>query len=455
MFSNPRLVGLTVFIMFVIFTFLGISTFFRHDDWLILGNAINFLPQDWSLLWDNRLYFSPTRLDVWFFRPFFKLGVWGVYQVFKLNHSYWIVFQFLIFVLTVFLGAACFKKPTKDSKKSDWFAMLSLVFLCSYFANVVWIGEGMMNIPQLFLLILSLFLFLRGRKLDCFLSLICYVFSLGFKESAVFFPLFLSAVDLNQPTKRVSKVGLGSFYGVMSIYLIWRLGFIPLNPGYRPQLTIQSFIRPLCYFAATLVIPWLAFLANGSRLSLQIIKRKSSWFLMCGFFLLSISPHLGHPFFSPGWLLLPGFFSVWVLIWMLDDRYLNALPIIKTSLICLGISVVPIFWQSYQLSWFAWAKSQKAIHEYLKNFSDESISFIEIESCPDPSRPNVTFERVIGGTESLEHLWRIYHPKPVTFRVIPCSGASANATPSERSSPLIKWNFPDATFHPEMINTKD
>ncbi|NBT59960.1 hypothetical protein EBT16_14385, partial [bacterium] len=329
--SHRLSIALLIFVLALFFYLIGINTFFRHDDWLILGNSITFLPKDWTFLWDNRLYFSPTRLDTWFFRPFFKLGVWGGYQIFGLNHTCWILFQYGLFVSAVLIGGISFRSFDGGSKKSVWFTVLSLVSLSYYFANIAWIGEGMMNIPQLFLLSLSLYLFLKPLKTTGLLSLFCYLLSLGFKESAVFFPVFLGAVDpsaFNQKSKRLS---LGWFYGVMVVYLVWRIGFVPLNPGYRPILNFVSIARPLVFFTGLLAIPFIALAANGYRVAFKTKSEIKTALLICVFLGLLVVPHLGHPFFSPGWLLLPGFLSVWSLIFLVDSKKIEGLPLLRTA----------------------------------------------------------------------------------------------------------------------------
>lgn len=438
MVFQRNLVVLTATTLLIVFYLVGTNTFFRHDDWLILGNAINFLPHDWGFLWDNRLYYSPTRLDTWFFRPFFKLSVWAGYQLFGLNHIAWILFQYTLFVATVFLGALCFKLLDNQPTRAVWFSILSLTSLSTYFANIVWIGEGMMNLPQLFLLALSFFLLLLNRKTTLFFSVICYVLSLGFKESAVFFPVFVTATAQSLRPQKYSKAAIWCLNGIMVLYLIWRLGFVPLNPGYRPHLNWNSTVRPIFFFLGLLLVPISVLFLNGYRISLKIREEKLTFILLLTFLGLLILPHLGHPFFSPGWLLLPGFFSMWGVIFLANKKCFHSLSFLKISLLCLSFSLAPIAWQAYQLNWFKWAKSQKLIHDYLRDYSGENTSMIEIETCPDTERPQVTFERVIGAADNLEHLWRIYHPNAMAFHLIPCSGVQSNAQ--------IWWKFPEVMF---------
>src|SRR4051794_20483659 len=69
--------------------------FFRHDDWLILGNSVAHLPRDWSFAWRPTLFFHGREGD-WFFRPFFKLGVYAFYQAFGFHYRAWLCALLLV-----------------------------------------------------------------------------------------------------------------------------------------------------------------------------------------------------------------------------------------------------------------------------------------------------------------------------------------------------------------------
>lgn len=433
-------------LLFLVFYWLGSISFFRHDDWIMLGNAISFLPKNWSFLWESRLYFSPTHLDVWFFRPLFKASIWTGFQLFGMNHTYWVLFQFLSLLGAIGWGALAFKKVDSNSSRAYWFTCLSLLNVSTYFASVVWVGEGMMNIPQVVLLSAALFNYLKATRVGFLISVGCYLVSLGYKESSAFFPLLLFGVAYYKNWVSAQKLKLSIFFGIMGCYLIWRLGFVPINPGYQPQISWSFLFKPLIFFLVFLSIPATALVFSGLRFGQGFSIPFSKIMPLLFFLLLLVLPHLGHPFFSPGWLLLPGFFSIWVLIFLIKPSLFQSVSLIKTAILCGVISVIPVIWQCHQIRWLEWSQSQKAIHSYLKNFSDPTVTQIEIESCPPPHQEQITFERVVGASDNMEHLWQLYHSTPMKFVFIPCSPEKQTYAMPSKGSARILWKFPNVQF---------
>ncbi|NBX83132.1 hypothetical protein EBQ90_08600 [bacterium] len=432
-------------LMLLVFYWLGSISFFRHDDWIMLGNAISFLPKDWSFLWESRLYFSPTHLDVWFFRPLFKASIWTGFQLFGMNHTYWVLFQFLSWLIAIGWGALAFKNLDSSNGRAYWFTCLALCNVSAYFASVVWVGEGMMNIPQVVLLSAALFCFLKATPMSFLISVVCYLISLGYKESSVFFPLLLFGVDYYKNRLSSQKLKLSIFFGVMGCYLVWRLGFVPINPGYQPQVSWTFLFKPFIFFLLFLSIPAAALAFSGLRFSHGFSRPSPKIIPLLLFLLLLVLPHLGHPFFSPGWLLLPGFFSIWVLVFLVEPSLFKSVSLVRTGILCGVISLLPVIWQCHQIRWLEWSQSQKAIHAYIKNFSDPTVSQIEIEICPVPHQEHITFERVVGASENMEHLWLLYHSTPMKFVFISCSPENQTPTPPKGTAKIL-WKFPDVQF---------
>lgn len=431
------------FLFTLLYLLLSPLLYFRHDDWLMLGNAVTILPRDWGFLWKTSWYTSPSHEEVWFFRPFFKLAIWGSFQVFKFNHFCWIMTHWLLI-----LGALLFAMKSLDNiavgnSRSKLLAILFLTSLSLHFGNVVWVGEGMMNSPQLFLLSLSVYLFTKDTIFFRGLSLVTYVLALGFKESSAFLPLFLLALALaNNQLKQKWKTLLPHFL-CMIIYLIIRLGFLPFNPGYKPHFTFQTLLKPSLYFIVFLATPLLVVLFSAREQSLSSWKMGLKRFIPFTFYLgLLIAPHLGHPFFSPGWLLLPGFFTLWAFCVSLDESVLNKIPLKRVALVVFGLSFLPVAWQTHELGWLKWGISQKKVHTFIKNLPEDEAKEIFIETCLDPHHPQATFERVVGAAENLQHLWNLHHSTPVDFTLIPCTEGDQRFKP-QQGQILAKWHFPN------------
>lgn len=161
---------------------------------------------------------------------------------------------------------------------------------------------------------------------------------------------------------------------------------------------------------------------------------------------LLVAPHLGHSFFSPGWLLLPGFFTIWVLVFCLDVQLLKDLSLRRWALVVFFLSGLPVFYQVYRIRWLEWKESQQGVHEYLKNLPD-STTGIYIETCSDPRSPEITFQRVVGAQENLEHMWSLHHSIPVTIRLLPC-GRGGELSKLPAGSVVARWSFP--TFNERL-----
>jgi len=435
-------INLPLFATSVIFFFyLAVSPFvyFRHDDWLILGNAVLVLPQNIRFLWEPYLFMSPSTKEIWFFRPFFKGIVWLCYSLFQYKIFFWILIHLTFILGSVFFG----EKTLRNLKGSAYFTNLFfLFFVCSialHFANIVWVGEGMMNAPQVFLLSLTLFLFFSHSLFSQWLSVLPYLLALGFKESSAFLPLFLFPIAWSEGQLKKKRFLLALHFLLFFLFLIFRLGFLPFNPGYKPSFTLNHFFQPIILFCICIFTPLMIFFFRIHRYQ-KCSKRNLATLLTFVPFLASIlAPHLGHPFFSPGWILLPGFFSLWILCYCFPSPQLNKRSLLLHTLLLLFISTSLVMFQAWKLEWFSWAVPQKKMHEIIRTANADSISQIEIKNCINPLKPEITFQRVIGAKENLEFMWALHHSSPVQIRFVPCDNVESQ---SEGKLTLF-WQFPN------------
>jgi len=420
--------------------------YFRHDDWLMLGNAVTILPRDWAFLWKPTWFTSPQHEEVWFFRPLFKYIIWVGYQLFSFNSVLWTLTHWGFLVSGTLLGGKTLQSLAGESKFSELFITIVLCSLSIHFASVVWVGEGMMNTPQIFLLMLASYLFSKNSVWSSVFSVLVYFLALGFKESSVFLPLFLLAIAYSLRLVRQKKYLLMAHFGLMISFLIFRLGLLPFNPGYKPHLSWDTLVKPLFYFGCLLLLPVLALVLSHPRIKFFNNRFLMRLCLFLPFLGLLVAPHLGHSFFSPGWLLLPGFFTIWVLVFCLDVQLLKDLSLRRWALVVFFLSALPVFYQVYRIRWLEWKESQQGVHEYLKNLPD-STTGIYIETCSDPRNPEITFQRVVGAQENLEHMWNLHHSIPVTIRLLPC-GRGGELSKLPAGSVVAKWSFP--TFNERL-----
>ncbi|NBX76590.1 MAG: hypothetical protein EBQ92_08550 [Proteobacteria bacterium] len=432
-------------LIFMTLFYFALSPFiyFRHDDWLMLGNAVSILPRDWAFLWKPTWFTSPQHEEVWFFRPLFKYIIWVGYQLFSFNSFLWTLTHWLFLVSGTLLGGKTLTLLIGDSKPSELFVTLVLCSVGIHFASVVWVGEGMMNTPQIFLLMLATYFFAKSSVWSSLASVLIYSLALGFKESSAFLPMFLLAIAYSLNLCQRKKPLLIAHFGLMISYLIFRLGILPFNPGYKPHLTWTNLIKPLLFFGCFLFLPAISLILSHPRLHLLNNSFLKRLVLFVPFLGLLVAPHLGHSFFSPGWLLLPGFFSLWVLVFCLEPQKLKALSVPKWALFVLVLSALPVLYQVKRIRWLEWKDSQKGVHQYLRELPD-STTGIYIETCTDPSFPEVTFQRVVGAQENLEHIWNLNHSSPVTIRLLPC-GRRLNLAQLPIGSVMAKWEFPNFT----------
>ncbi|MEZ4749797.1 MAG: hypothetical protein R3B54_03975 [Bdellovibrionota bacterium] len=252
--------------------------YFRHDDWLILGNAVHHFALDWTSAFHPTLFYVNEEI-VWFFRPVFKALVYVFYRLLGFNYYLWLAVLYACFVASVALGCAAVSKLTRSTYWGLFSFVLLLASLHAHFGSLFWMGEGMMNCPQLFLLAANLFLFSLAREkyfyLNQALAYLCFVLALGIKESSVFHAGFLGLIVLlDSGFEKKRKLGLLVLYGLSgAVYLYFRLVVVPVNPYYVPKTHFWPFAKALLTLLGALALP-LLILVSCSGEDLQPIGKR-------------------------------------------------------------------------------------------------------------------------------------------------------------------------------------
>lgn len=450
--STQLRVGLWVLCLVSLFYLTAVFplAYFRHDDWLILGNAVHHFALDWKSAFHPTLFYVNEEV-VWFFRPLFKALVYVFYRLLGFHYYLWLAVLYVFFVVSVALGCAGISKLTRSTYWGLFTFVLLLASLHAHFGSLFWMGEGMMNCPQLFLLSVNLYLFSLSREkhfyLNQALAYVCFVLALGIKESSVFHSAFIGLLVLLETDfapKR--KYGLLLLYGLSgAIYLYFRLFVVPVNPYYVPKTHVASFAKALFTLLAALALPLCipGFLQwRRSRADWLAYKKAilSLWpyFL---FVLVTLLPYLGHPFFSPGWLLLPSAYLVFSL-GLLGNR-IEELPIRWRSLVLLTLvlSAVPVGLRVVQLKWWDWKQGQMAMQSFIEAAPAEKIDKLVVYDCVDASTPQLAFDRVIGFEAGLHHLWGIYHGADIPIQIRECDRFREKYAGKKRDM-ILFWKFP-------------
>lgn len=428
--------------------------FFRHDDWLILGNSILVLPKSWSFAWHATLLYKNQEV-VWFFRPFFKIIVFAFYQVFGLNYYLWLTATLLMSLGMLAAGAWSLKLLGFNSERVNRFVLFFVATIPFHFGSLAWMGEGIMNIPVGFLLMLNVALFVKAlqttqRVFWNLLALLCFVLALGFKESAVFQPFFLFLLFLCDSTAKKELLGrrirLWLPHAILGgAYLIFRLCKVPWNPSYAPHFTLSTIFRPLVLLLGSLSIPtilWLGLARPRWKDILESLKEKWPMFL---FFIPSLLPYLGHGFFSPGWLFLPGIYLAWIFAWFAPSSPLEREPQFNKKFgiaLCI-LSLLPIVHLLRDLGWWQWKEGQTKVVQLVESAPPEHFKYWVILDCPNPEYPKANLERVLGFEAGFYNLWLLKQNYPIAVRIEACD--QLEAYKKRTDSLLMRWEFPNLT----------
>jgi hypothetical protein len=423
--------------------------FFRHDDWWILGNSVRYLPEDWGFLWKPMLYFGERPL-VWFFRPGFKGLVYVFFNVFGFTYALWMATLLALYVATLWMGNAIVVRITGSTRSGFWFIAAMAGSWLIHFGSLAWMGEGMMNVPQAFLLMLSTYAFVRAAKKNawCVLSVAAFVLALGFKESSLFQPVFFAAMVCAEPSfRRVSwkkRIGLLAPFAVLGgVYLLVRLGYMPVSPSYRPEYTVVKIARSAAFALGPVMLPfalWGLYLrARGRAVFREYIGELSARLFYVPFVLVSISVYLGHDFFSPGWFLVVGTFTVLALACTQVPAKISNGSMLRFAGVLFLLSVGPIAYRLQCVGWWQWHRAQLEVFNAIAEAPADTTR-VFVRPCENPDYPGVVFGRVVANEEAVRQIWYLTHGRPVQVQFLYCD----SKTPSVHGQWLLDWKFPES-----------
>jgi hypothetical protein len=418
--------------------------YFRHDDWWILGNVVRYLPTDPGFLWRPTLYLNGVE-STWFFRPGFKAVVFGLYQAFGFGFAGWGVSLLVPFLLSLWLGFLTLSYNPQTKGKALWF-VIAVVFSASiHFGSLAWVGEGAMNVPQLFLLSFSTYGFARSKKTGWYLlSLFSFAISLLFKESSVFHLLFLSAFGWSQKIpRRTLFFRLLPFSLLAGVYLVARLWFMPIHQGYFAELSPVGMLRSVLLLTVPLVLPvavWGLYLWWNDRRALRnYAKGLRGLGIFLPYLLVSISVYVGHDFFSPGWYLVLGYFFILALGLLPLPKVAQPRSLLFFGLGLLVTSTLPVAFRLNQMGWTKWGEIQKSVFSSLASAPSQATEIL-VRDCPLTGHSqSINFHRVVASEEGVRQMWFLTHGTDIPVKWVAC-GAVVDLAPT---SLLVDWNYPE------------
>ncbi len=429
------------------------SVFFRHDDWWILGNSVAHLPHDWAYLWKPSLYYADHEI-AWFFRPGFKLLVWIFYSVFGLQYSLWILSLLAGFLVSVWLGFLTVARISGETRNGFWFVVAMLCSLTLHFGSVAWVGEGLMNVPQALFLISSLFTFVCSWPVA---SWVFFALALCFKESSLFHCAFLGAIVVAEPyfNRRPTPQRMRSLapFAVIALgYLFVRLGRMPYNPSYIPTYTWERLLQSGVAVLGPVLLPLIAWLGVLAFYRVEgksaYLKQLLSRWLYLPFLALSTALYLGQDFFSPGWLLVVGYFCVLAVALVPLPKHLAPSSLWVFSIVLLFISSIPLVVRLQSLGWWEWHATQKEVYHQLQKAPPDTSELI-VRSCENPQYPSVTFERVVANSEGLRQMWYLLHGKKIHAGIVPCAYPTS-AVPKSGAW-FVEWRLGSPLRFPLLV----
>jgi len=437
------------------------NAFFRHDDWLILGNSLLAADSGWRGFFSPTLVFDDLATPVtWFFRPMFKGAAYLFYRAFDLNYFRWLGCLLALQLGTLAITLRSLMILTRHRTTSVLFVYLYIGSIHLHLGSTIWIGEGLMNIPQMFFLSLTTLFYLRTllnkhryTPLESLIGVFCLLVALGFKESSLFHVVILVLLTALEPcfsklALRSKCIHLSPYLLVCAIYFFVRVFMMPLNPAYSPGFSVNTWLRPLGIFGVSLGgIPLVAVsLLRLSSLSAYRalcagLKKRFLYFLFLG---ISLTPYFGHSFFSPGWLYGPGYYLLFFLC--LSHPPLSQVSptfFLRVSLFLFLLTMIPISLELRKLGWWKWRVGQTQILEIVRSAKPDTSS-LQIHKCRSEAFPASTLERVIGFKATFFHLWYTVHASTIQTEFLGCDdGVSTKA-----DSLVLRWEFPRFTIGP-------
>lgn len=444
------LLGLFALVYMVVFL---PYAYFRNDDWWILGNGVLHLPENWSFAFSPTLFITGSE-HVWFFRPLFKFFTFVFYAAFGFKYYLWLLTTLALTIAALWYASKTVELVTRSGQSAFTFVLLFVASMHLHFGSILWMGEGLMNCPQICLLIFNLYFFsvglLNQSKFHYWIAFLFYFFSIGFKEAAVIHPCFLAALVFSEkPFRDLGWKKLVSAlvpYAVLTAaYLVYRLYFLPINEGYVPKWTMQEFGTSSLILAASMALPFLTLLTaiflEGKGLAKNYFKSFYQRWPYLIFLVLVVAPYLGHPFFSPGWLISPGMYLAIFISLCLPSQRFSKKFFFTLGMALIVASLAPILWKLETTGWWMWHKPQRQI---LKIFQEERFNDVErikIYECLNPAYPDVNLSRVVGTPYGLYEAWRLIHGRDIQISFRPCEKAPL----AETKTLSVIWRFPDLT----------
>jgi len=417
----------------------------RGDDWRIIGAAHQATGSVWTWIQSGTLW-GANGETVWFFRPGFKGLVYAGYQIFGTTALPWFLSLTVLAGAGVLQGEKALSEFGVSRLGSRGFGTLLLASHSLFLGSLLWLGEGLMNIPQWFLLSFSLMGTAEAlnQKKSGTKGLVAFALALTFKESAIFhLPFLLTAFAIEPSLQKVSLRRraqiLAPYLGIGFGYLWVRLGRYPLNPGYLPYFDLKLWLPGLFRFALVLAVPIAGWMI-GFEPDKNTVQRKLFYIPAL---LLSLLPYLGHPFFSPGWFLLPGFYCLFFLtLAPAPTSPSSTRSVSPESASRLSWVVILVFVFSLSVSidklqrwrWWQWKEAQLQVMEQLKTMA--SAKAVSIEDCGGARNFEQRFRRVVGDEDSLEGMRILLGQSPKQFSIRPCG------SPPDANARWLRWEGP-------------
>lgn len=432
--------------------------YFRHDDWLMIGNVVRIIPEDWKFLFEPYLIFNSIK-DVWFFRPWFKLFLYLNFVALGYQYYAWLAMNLIFTVGALFLGYLTIRRLTSETKK----ALISVAFFVSsvhfHFGSLVWVGEGTMNCPQLFCLFLNFYFFscfmtgsVVARKIGVYIiAFVAFVISLGFKESSIFHLPFLLVLFFQKEPLKFSRKFFWVFipyFIVACLYLYFRLHLLPFNEGYKPHAQISFVLKPALFLFASIGLPILTMLLSSvwhkvEPKELSKLGGFLSQYLV--FFLPFFISYVGHGFFSPGWLTAPGIYMAFLLGLKLPSNFANRQILLTSLLLNFVISSGLVFYQTNSIKWWSWYKPQRQIVELIDQLGNSSTQRVRIFNCETTSDRLTPLIRVVGYDASIREVFWLKHKTLPEVSILPCENIGKTSLADKPHTLNLKWSFPEFT----------
>lgn len=440
----------SLFYLALIFPF----CYFRHDDWFNLGNSLLILKNPGFAFSTDMIFFDGPR--VWFFRPFFKILPAIFFKIYGFNYYLWVLTTFILVLAVLWVG-----KKTLDRLASphsgEVFVAFSAVSILTHFGSIFWFGEGGVNIPQVLLLFLSLYFWVKfltlesnGNYLQLAVSLLFFILAALFKEAFVFHAVFMFFLLIYERKIRENtwlKKGIAflPFAFISLVYLYFRLCILPFNPEYVPKIELTGILKQtsllIFVFGGSIALFALLFFPSLGIESLKRwVFRKPGYLL---FFLLAVLPYIGHPFFSFGWMYSLGcylFFIFGLEVSPVSFEVLRTRRCFISLLIFFLLSGGVVIGSLSSHGWWQWKKSEQNFVRLIQSMPDN----IKTVTILDANKgPHACFKKVIGNPSALWHLWQLFHPHPAQFELISKKNSEGEVFKS-KSDATIMWTLSSA-----------